>query len=69
MRVELEIEAKGRVFSEEMFPVDELARILRGSANQVYEVDVDSLDGWEQQLRYSYGNVISHVVINPVHLI
>lgn len=69
MRVELEIEAKGRVFSEEMFPVGELARILRGSANQVHEVDVDSLDGWEQQLRYSYGNVISHVVINPVHLI
>ncbi len=66
MRVELEIEAKGQVFSEEMFPVgDELACILRGLANQVHGVHADSLDGWERPLRDSYGKVIGRAVINP----
>lgn len=66
MRVELEIEANGRAFTEEMFPVgDELARILRGLANQVHGADADFLDGWEQPLRDSYGNVIGRVVIHP----
>lgn len=65
MRVALEIDAVGWAFSGEMFPVGgELARILRGVANQVHGADADFLVGIEQPLRDFDGNGVGVLTID-----
>ncbi|TAL83330.1 MAG: hypothetical protein EPN74_14295 [Rhodanobacter sp.] len=66
MKFVLEIDSENAALSDADYPVgDELARMLHALANQINGSDLGSLDGFQQRLRDTNGNVVGKATVLP----